>query len=416
MIRIKKKLKTSLYICILLTVGLATGILTTSYLSKNGIKLMGNTSDNGYYNILDYGAQSDRPSFDNAVVINEIIQEMGTNGGTIYIPVGNFYTHSPITIDRSYVSIIGDNSGLRSGIDSGNDKTQAKGGGAKIIVSSGVSGIEIFDEDNTERISGITLKSFQIRGDNNDGIGIEGIDDSDRIVIDDMVITNVGTGIQLRGADAPSIRNSWIAETRTSIILNGASQQASIVNNSLGAQSGGLTIELENAQWFTISSNNIFPDGASNIRLYNPNLGTISGNTISSRYAGSIELLPNQNGEYGSGNNINGNNISQVEYRNHPENRDNKWGLIHIEANNTNISGNLLTVNNSPADFVGITIKFGSNNRISNTMINGTNSSRSKVLISELATNTFVTNSIASDESQNDGDDSNVVVPIPETK
>lgn len=413
---IKKKLKTSLYICILLIVGLATGILTTSYLSKNGIKLIGNTSDNSYYNILDYGAQSDRPSFDNAVVINEIIQKMGTNGGTIYIPVGNFYTHSPITIDRSYVSIIGDNSGLRSGIDPGNDKTQAKGGGAKIIVASGVSGIEILDEANKERISGITLKSFQIRGDNNDGIGIDGIDDSDRIVIDDMVITNVGTGIQLRGADAPSIRNSWIAETRTSIILNGASQQASIVNNSLGAQSDGLTIELENAQWFTISSNNIFPDGASNIRLYNPNLGTISGNTISSRYIGSIELLPNQNGEYGTGNNINGNNISQVDYRNHPENRDNNWGLIHVEANNTNITGNLLTVNNSPADFVGITIKFGSNNWISNTMINGTNSSRSKVLISELATNTFVTNSIASDESQNDGDDSNVVVPLPETK
>lgn len=405
----------SLYLSLVLIIGLIIGVFATPYLSKNVTNLLGISSDDKYYNILDYGAQSNRPSFDNAKVINEIIETMGENGGTIYIPVGNFYTRSPINVDRSYVSIIGDNSGLRSGIDAGNEKSQAKGGGAKLIVASGVTGIQISDDENEERLSGITLKSFQIRGDGNNGIGIDGIDDSDRIVIDDMVITNVGIGIQLRGADAPSIRNSWIAETQTAIILNGASQQASIVNNSLGAQPSGLTIELENAQWFNISNNNIFPDGASNIRLYNPNQGNISGNTISSRYAGLIELLPNQNGEYGNGNSINGNVISQTDNRNHPDKKDRTWGLIHVEANNTNLTGNLLMVSKSSEDFVGIAIAYGNNNRISNTLINGQSPSRSKVMTSDLATGTYITDSITINEFQNNGDESNIVVGLPES-
>ncbi|GAE29315.1 glycosyl hydrolase family 28-related protein [Halalkalibacter hemicellulosilyticus] len=283
-----KKLNSVLIVSVILIVGLVAGVAVTTIplLPHSVSQYLGIANTTGYYNIIDYGAQSDRPGFDNAKVINEIIQDMGDNGGTIYIPVGNFYIHSPIAIDRSYISIIGDNSGLRSGVDGSTNTTQFGGGGAKLIVEPGVTAIQILDEENSERISGVSFKSFQLRGQGNNGIGIEAVQDTDRIVIDDLVINNIGIGVQLHGADAPSIRNSWIAETTTSIILNGASQQASIVNNSLGAQPDGVTIELENAKWFNISGNNIYPDGSSNIRLYNPIHGTIASNTISARYNG----------------------------------------------------------------------------------------------------------------------------------
>lgn len=177
--------------------------------------------------------------------------------------------------------------------------------------------------------------------------------------INQLVINNVGTGIELNGADAFSIKNSWISETKSSIILSGASQQANISGNFLGAQPDGTTIELENPQWYNISNNNIYPDGSSNIRLYNPCQGSISGNTISSRYNGVIELLENKNGEIGSGNLINGNIISIVQAMTHPEGKDKSWGIIHLEANNTNVNGNQIIAERMPDDYTGILIKVG---------------------------------------------------------
>ncbi|SDZ65341.1 hypothetical protein SAMN05421736_12551 [Evansella caseinilytica] len=411
-----KKLNSVLIASVILIVGLVAGVAvaTIPLLPHSVSQYLGIANTTGYYNIMDYGAQSDRPGFDNAKVINEIIQDMGDNGGTIYIPVGNFYIQSSIEIDRSYISIIGDNSGLRSGVDGSTNTTQSGGGGAKLIVEPGVTAVQILDEENSERISGVSFKSFQIRGQGNNGIGIEAVQDTDRIVIDDLVINNVGIGVQLHGADAPSIRNSWIAETKFSIILNGASQQASIVNNSLGAQPDGVTIELENAKWFNISGNNIYPDGSSNIRLYNPIHGTISSNTISARYNGMIELLPNEFGEYGNGNIINGNVISLIEYRNHPSDKDIEWGILHVEAYNTNINGNQIIADGMPEGYTGILVEYGENNRISNNSIGVTNPSNAKIVVNDTATSTIVTDSIYENEFLNYGNDSNVNVPLPE--
>lgn len=87
--------------------GVIYGILKTS----NFNQLFSSDQPTDHYNIVDYGAKADRPSFDNAEIFNEIIGEMDENGGTIYIPTGDFFIDSPIKIDRSYVSIIGENSG-----------------------------------------------------------------------------------------------------------------------------------------------------------------------------------------------------------------------------------------------------------------------------------------------------------------
>lgn len=363
-------------------------------------------SKTGYYNIDEWGAQPNNPHFDNAKVFNRIISQMGKQGGTIYIPAGTYYVKSPVNIDRSYVSIVGDNSGLRSGIDRGDNKSQAGGGGAQVMLTSGVTGFKI--RGGQTRLSGITFKGFQIKGQNNNGFGIKGETDTDGVIVRDMVINNVGMGVELKGADAASIQNNWIAETKSSLKLSGSSQQANISNNSMGAQPGGVTIDMENPDRYTISGNNLYPDGSAVINLYNPVHGTITGNTISSYYNGVINMLPNNRGNLGNSNVISNNVISVESWRRNPAGRDSKWGIMHIEGYTNRIDGNQIIANGAPNNYSGILIMRGNNNRLNANSIGlGGVVSHSKVIMNGLANNNKVTNSIDNSEFDNGGNRSN---------
>ena len=363
-------------------------------------------SKTGYYNIDEWGAQPNNPHFDNAKVFNRIISQMGKQGGTIYIPAGTYYVKSPINIDRSYVSIVGDNSGLRSGIDRGDDKSQAGGGGAQVMLTSGVTGFKI--RGGQTRLSGITFKGFQIKGQGNNGFGIKGETDTDGVIVRDMVINNVGMGVELKGADAASIQNNWIAETKSSLKLSGSSQQANISNNSMGAQPGGVTIDMENPDRYTISGNNLYPDGSAVINLYNPVHGTITGNTISSYYNGVINMLPNNRGNLGNSNVISNNVISVESWRRNPAGRDSKWGIMHIEGYTNRIDGNQIIANGAPNNYSGILIMRGDNNRLNANSIGlGGVNSHSKVIMNGSTNNNKVTNSIDNSEFDNGGNRSN---------
>ncbi|MGT2907812.1 right-handed parallel beta-helix repeat-containing protein [Streptococcus dentiloxodontae] len=384
----------------------------TSLPSALGVNQVSADETSAYYNILDYGAKADDPQFDNAPIFNQIIQSMGKNGGTIYIPTGTFYLSSSIIIDRSYVSIVSDNSGLRSGIDAETDNSQAGGGGAQLLTSSSLTAIQI-KSAASDRLSGISFSGFQIKGTDNNGFGIKAETDNDGIKISNMVINNVGTGIELQGADAPSIKDNWIAETMTAIKLRGASQQAEIKDNSLGAQPSGVTLDLENADRFNITGNNIYPDGASAMRLYNPTHGVVSGNTISSYYNGIIEMLPNAQGTYGNGNVISSNvissNVISVEnWTDNPSGRDSKWGILHIEGSSNRIDGNSIIANGAPENYSGILINKGDHNRINANSIGLDGpASNAKVVVNDAANDTLVSNSIADSEFQNGDNPSN---------
>lgn len=363
-------------------------------------------SKTGYYNIDEWGAQPNNSNFDNAKVFNRIISQMGKQGGTIYIPAGTYYVKSPVNIDRSYVSIVGDNSGLRSGIDRGDNKSQAGGGGAQVMLTSGVTGFKI--HGGQTRLSGITFKGFQIKGQYNNGFGIKGETDTDGITISDMVINNVGLGIELKGADAASIHNNWIAETKSSLKLSGSSQQANISNNSMGAQPGGVTIDMENPDRYTISGNNLYPDGSAVINLYNPVHGSITGNTISSYYNGVINMMPNNHGTLGNSNVISNNVISVESWKRNPAGRDSKWGIMHIEGYTNRIDGNQIIANGAPSNYSGILIMRGNDNRLNANSIGlGGVGSHSKVIMNGSANNNKVTNSIDNSEFDNGGNRSN---------
>lgn len=365
-------------------------------------------NQSGIYNIEDYGAKANDAQFDNAPVFNKIIEKIGPQGGVIYIPVGDYYLQSSIEVDRSYITIKGDNSGLRSGVDKSNALTQEGGGGSRLIPASGVTAIKIANPHVHDRISGVTFRSFQIKGENNNGIGIHGAHDTDRVVVDDLVLNHVGIGIQLTGADAALIRGSWIAETKTGIILDGASQQANISQNALGAQPSGVTLLLENAKNFNIHGNNIFPDGSSAIRLLNPMQGNISGNTITSYYTGVIELLGNDKGDFGNGNVISGNVIRMDKYLLSPEKKSLDWGLVHIEANTTLMNGNHIMLDGAPAGATGILIKSGEQNHILSNHIVSATSSQNLITLSAQSNQTRVVDSVTNEQLVDDGKDNQV--------
>lgn len=357
-------------------------------------------------NVLDFGARSNDVNFDNAPAFNEAIRALPPVGGTIFIPNGNYFLKSTIIIDRSYVHIMGLNNGLRSGIDPEDGKTQSGGGGAKIVVTEPITAFKLQNPHNGNRLSGITFSGFDLRGDTNDGVGIDGISNTDRVIIDNMTINNVGIGVRLNAADAPKITNSWIAETQSSILLTGASQQAEIKNNSLGAQPLGATILLENPDRYNITGNNIYPDGATCIRIINPVHGAIIGNTISSYYNGVIEFLPTVNGIVGNGNVISGNVISVEDWHSNPDGKDNKWGVVHIEAHSNVISNNVLIGNNSPENSTGILIMNGDRNRVMGNLITMDNT-ESKVVCNGLANETRVIYTCFDNEFQDGANSSN---------
>lgn len=364
-----------------------------------------------FRNILDYGAQPERTDYDNAPSFNKAIQSLPTVGGTVFVPDGNYFLKSTVNIDRSYVHIMGFNSGLRSGIDPSDGTTQTGGGGAKVTVQNPITAFSIKNTHNNNRISGTTFSGFDLRGDTNGGVGIDGVSNTDRTIVDNMTINNVGIGVRLNGSDAPRITNSWIAETKSSILLTGASQQAEIKNNSLGAQPNGTTIYMENPDRFNISGNNIYPDGASGIRILNPVHGVIAGNTISAYYNGIIEFLPNANNTYGNGNVVAGNVISVEQWKDNPDKKDSKWGIIHVEAFNNVIDGNSIIANGSPTDTTGILIMYGDYNRISNDVIAMSNTN-AKVVINGKANNNWVVYTTEGSAFQDGGNTSNKNIGI----
>lgn len=62
----------------------------------------------------------------------------------------------------------------------------------------------------------------------------------------------------------------------------------------------------------------------------------------------------------------------------HPEGKDKSWGIIHLEANNTNVNGNQIIAERMPDDYTGILINSGDHNRISNNSIGINNPSGKK--------------------------------------
>ena len=330
------------------------------------------------YVITNYGAKGDGKT-DCSAVINDLISKLPASGGTIVIPEGDFLLNSPIVVSRSFVTIRGQNAGLRSNVDVPPSGVISPGGGSKLLLgtaSSAISVPAIPDVNGRKnRISGLIIKNLLISGGSaTKGTGINIVQDNDGVRIEDFIGINLVTGIFLNAADAAIIRYCWISECRNSIDMPNGIQNM-ISNCQLGAQPGGITVKLTNQENFIFSSNHVYPDGDVNLQVNNSRYGNISLNNFQSYYVGVIELN-------NSDNNLLNGNLTWMrlpgEQSRQLRGKDKNYGVVRIGGNFNSVSNNTINCDWSAANSDAVTVRSesGINNSFNNVRISDTRSPR----------------------------------------
>jgi hypothetical protein len=352
-----------------------------------GLLAGGQTASAGEYVLTEYGGVGDG-QFNNAPVINAIIRNLPPEGGTIVVPEGEFRINSPIVLNKSFVTIRGNNHGQRSNVDPAVPGTTGPAGGSKILVGPGVeAGILVPNEQ--PRISGLLIRDLAIQGldpGTNQGIVIDRA--SDGVRIENVNCINLDKGIFMRDADAARISGCWLAECRAPLHID-AGRQIIVADNHLGGQPGGVTAGFNNLDHLQFTGNTIFPDGNVGLSLGNCHQCNISDNTISGLYTGLIEINGNMN--------TLSNNGIFAERRNgqwapDPAGRDGLWGLIRIEGNDNMVSSNNI-ISWQPENDTRLHIVGGERNQVYNNNIAGIGSSRMIVVNGANAIGTRIINS-----------------------
>ena len=139
-------------------------------------------------NILSYGCKPDDESFDNAPIINTIINNM-PNGGTIQIPVGRFYVKSPIIL-KPHITLQG----------MGSTKPDDNLMGSMLCLSNEVSGCNIIEVmgDSDSYCYGVSIRNIGIEGHGGALTGIK-LSDCSRTLIEKVDIHYCNIGLEVTG-------------------------------------------------------------------------------------------------------------------------------------------------------------------------------------------------------------------------
>lgn len=328
------------------------------------------------FNIAKCGAKANDPNFDNGPIISQLIDKLPATGGVIKIPAGTYYIKTPIKVDKSFVTIEGVNDGWRSGVDPANSNGKESGGSHIELVNKNMDAIDVHSTDS-HRLSGDEFRDLNIEGQSSTGVGINVQSDNDHTVIQGTSMKNLGTDIINKGADCTRIVDNQLAESRNNIAMTGASQQAEIEHNQLGAQPGGTSVMMENPSNYAVNSNLIYPDGTSNITLYNPSHGTVWGNTLSSYTTGLINVLPNAQGNKGNANVIASNQVTINAYHKNGYATNGlpatlNWGAIHDENYRDLINHNVVEMN-TPSGTAGIVMNSSQGTRAQDNIVTDNN-------------------------------------------
>ena len=328
------------------------------------------------FNIAKCGAKANDPNFDNGPIISHLIDKLPATGGVIKIPAGTYYIKTPIKVDKSFVTIEGVNDGWRSGVDPVNSNGKESGGSHIELVNKNMDGIDVHSADS-HRLSGDEFRDLNIEGQSSTGVGINVQSDNDHTVIQGTSMKNLGTDIINKGADCTRIVDNQLAESRNNIAMTGASQQAEIEHNQLGAQPGGISVMMENPSNYAVNSNLSYPDGTSNITLYNPSHGTVWGNTLSSYTTGLINVLPNAQGNKGNANVIASNQVTVNAYHKNGYATNGlpatlNWGAIHDENYRDLINHNVVEMN-TPSGTAGIVMNSSQGTRAQDNIVTDNN-------------------------------------------
>ncbi len=336
---------------------------------------------NNYYDVTKW--KNGDPYEDIGRVINSIIEDIksrqtesdinqgGKPGSVIYIPSGDYHLRTQVTIDISYLKIMGSGHGFVSSSIRYNlpeaewtNLHEIWPGGSRILVDLSPeaddresAGAAFYVERNgNPRISSVEFENFCIDGLHfiDDGSGIENPENTyvnrktgiyiasaqDSFRITGMGFVYLEHGVTIYHADALSIHDSFIAECGNCIELRGWGQASKITDNLMGAGYKGYSIFAQNFGGLLVASNNIFPRGASSVYFDNVARSTVTGNRFHSFYPGMLVFEGNCSENMVSSNHFLRDNEPWSLMLECDNGLDDLYGLLCIRGDNNSIIAN----------------------------------------------------------------------------
>ncbi|BFO32119.1 NosD domain-containing protein [Klebsiella pasteurii] len=299
------------------------------------------------------------------------INDGGKPGAAIFIPPGDYHLTTQVLIDISYLKIMGAGHGFVSSsirfntpADEWPNLHDLWPGGSRILV-------DLCPQDGDEehagaafyvkrsgapRISSVAFENFCIDGlhfvddglGNNDpentytngktGIYIASAQDAFRIT--GMGFIYLEHGLTAYNSDAMAIHNNFIAECGNCIELRGTGQASKITDNLIGAGYKGYSIYAQNFGGLLISTNNIFPRGASSVHLSGVVRSCVTSNRFHSFYPGMLIMENNCAENLISANHFLRDREPWPPMQAYDNGRDDTYGLLYIDGSNNSIIAN----------------------------------------------------------------------------
>ena len=291
------------------------------------------------------------------------INDGGKPGAAIYIPPGDYHLKTQVLIDISYLKIMGSGHGFVSSsirfntpADEWANLHDIWPGGSRILVDlcpqpgdEEHAGAAFYvKRSGAPRISSVAFENFCIDGLHfvDDGLGNNDPENSyiasaqDAFRITGMGFIYLEHGLTAYNSDAMAIHNNFIAECGNCIELRGAGQASKITDNLIGAGYKGYSIYAENFGGLLISTNNIFPRGASSVHLSGVVRSSITSNRFHSFYPGMLVLENNCAENLISANHFLRDREPWPPMQAYDNGLDDAYGLLHINGSNNSVIAN----------------------------------------------------------------------------
>lgn len=322
------------------------------------------------------------PFEDVGEVINSIIADIksrqtasdaddgGKPGAVIYLPPGDYRLRTQVAIDVSFLRIEGAGHGFTSSSIRFNvpqeawpDLHELWPGGSRILVDLPLSagGDESagaafhVERSGSPRISSVEFANFCIDGlhfapdgsemhpentyvNGKTGIYVASANDSFRVT--GMGFVYLENALTIHHADAISIHDNFIAECGSCIELRGWGQASKVTDNLIGAGFRGHSIYAENHGGLLITANNVFPRGASSVRLAGVTRSSVTNNRLHSFYPGMVVLESGSSENLVATNHFLRDHEPWTPFLGIDNGLDDLHGVLRVDGNHNSIIGN----------------------------------------------------------------------------
>jgi inulin fructotransferase (DFA-I-forming) len=337
-------------------------------------------SSSNYYDVTTWPVGN--PAKDVGEVINSIIADIkdrqtgadadggGKPGAVIYIPPGDYRLRTQVVIDVSFLRIEGSGHGFTSSSirfnvpeDEWPDLHELWPGGSRILVDLPPDGDAeeseraafYINRSGNPRISSVEFSNFCIDGLHFDpdgtgmhpentyvngktGIYVASANDSFRVT--GMGFVYLENALTIYNADALSIHDNFIAECGSCIELRGWGQASKITDNLIGAGPKGHSIYAQNHGGLLITANNVFPRGASSVRLEGVTRSSVTNNRLHSFYPGMVVLAANSSENLVATNHFLRDHEPWTPFFGVDNGLDDLNGLLRMSGSNNSVVGN----------------------------------------------------------------------------